>query len=400
MPRKAEEVTALAVRRLGDGFHAVGGVPGLYLQVDGSARSWVLRVVVLGRRRDMGLGPFPEVSLANARDAAGAARVQARQGIDPIDARRAARSNSAAARESAKTFDECAAAYIAAKGGEWANAKHGDQWRNTISTYASPVIGRMLVADVDTPHVLAILEPLWQTKTETAVRLRGRLERVLDWAAVRGYRPPAPNPARWRSHLDVMLPQPAKVKKAEHHAALPYAQLPRFMARLRGVEGESARALEFAIFTAARSSEVRGATWAEIDLEAKTWTIPGARMKAGKAHRVPLSEPALRILRKQRRQGDLVFTGRNGGQLSDMAMTLVVRRLAVDAVPHGLARATFKTWATEQSTFAREVIEQALAHVLENKTEDAYWRGDLFDKRVRLMHAWGSYCSRPVGSSG
>jgi integrase len=193
-----------------------------------------------------------------------------------------------------------------------------------------------------------------------------------------------------------MLPQPAKVKKAEHHATLPYGQMPGFMGRLRNVDGESARALEFAIYTAARSSEIRGATWAEIDFEAKSWTIPGERMKAGKTHRVPLSEPALRILRRQRRRGDLVFNGRDSRQLSDMAMTLVVRRLKVDAVPHGLARATFKTWATEQSTFPREVIEQALAHVLENKTEDAYWRGDLFDKRVRLMQAWGSYCSRQV----
>jgi integrase len=253
------------------------------------------------------------------------------------------------------------------------------------------------VQDVDTPHVMAILEPIWKTKTETAVRLRGRLETILDWATVRGYRAGL-NPARWKGHLSVMLPAPGKVANAGHHRALPYAEMPEFMARLRGVEGESAQALQFAILTAARSGEVRGATWQEIDVDAKTWTVPAERMKAKKPHRVPLSEPALRLLRSRPRgkAGDVIFaSSRDGAQLSNMAMLATVRRMQVDAVPHGLARATFKTWATECNSFPREVVEMALAHTLENKTEEAYWHGDLFEKRVSAMRAWAEFLNQP-----
>ena len=252
--------------------------------------------------------------------------------------------------------------------------------------------------DVDTPHIMAILEPIWKTKTETAVRLRGRLESILDWATVRGYRAGL-NPARWKGHLSVMLPAPGKFANAEHHAALPYAEMPEFMARLRAVEGESAQALRFAILTAARSGEVRGATWREIDFDAKAWTVAAERMKAKTPHRVPLSEAALRLLRARPvgKLDDLIFaSSRNGRQLSDMAMTATVRRLEVDAVPHGLARATFKTWATECTSFPREVIEMALAHSLENKTEEAYGRGDLFEKRVRAMRAWAEFLHQPA----
>ena len=246
------------------------------------------------------------------------------------------------------------------------------------------------------------LEPIWKTKTETAVRLRGRIESILDWATVRGYRHGL-NPARWKGHLSVMLPAPRKVANAEHHAALPYADMPGFMARLRAVEGESAQALQIAILTAARSGEVRGATWHEVDFDAKAWTVPAERMKAKKPHRVPLSEPALRLLRARPtgKSGELIFPSlRNGRQLTDMAMTATVRRMQVDAVPHGLARATFKTWATECSSFPREVVEMALAHTLENKTEEAYWRGDLFEKRVGAMRAWAEFLTQPAPSSG
>jgi integrase len=382
-----------------DGFHPVGEVPGLGLHIAGEGRSWLLRFSFAGRRPEMGLGSFPEVPLALARQKARDAREFVRQGINPIDAKQAAKRSAAAARVASKTFAECAARYIDAKSPEWANVKHLGQWRTTIQTFANPIIGTLFVQEVDTPHVMAILEPIWKTKTETAVRLRGRLESILDWATVRGYRD-GPNPARWKGHLSVMLPSPSKVANAEHHAALPYTEMPGFMARLRAVEGESAQALQFAILTAARSGEVRGATWQEVDFGAKAWTVPAERMKAKKPHRVPLSEPALRLLRARPigKPGELIFpSSRNGRQLSDMAMTATVRRMQVDAVPHGLARATFKTWATECSSFPREVVEMALAHTLENKTEEAYWRGDLFEKRVRAMRAWAEFLTQPAG---
>jgi integrase len=394
VPRRTQALSALAVSKLrGDGFHAVGEVPGLGLQIVGEARSWLLRFSFQGRRPERGLGSFPEVSLALARQKAREARELVRQGINPIEANQAAKSCADATRASAKTFAECAARYIDAKSPEWANVKHLGQWRATIETFANPVIGTLLVQDVETPHVMAILEPIWKTRTETAVRLRGRIEAILDWATVRGYRA-GPNPARWKGHLAVMLPAPGKIAKAEHHAALPYIEMPRFVSRLRSIEGNSARALEFAILTAARSGEVRGATWGEIDFDARTWTVPAERMKTRKPHRVPLSEPTLRLLSRSSRGQDseLIFPStRNGRQLSDMAMTATVRRMQVNAVPHGLARATFKTWATECTSFPREVIEMALAHTLENKVEEAYWRGDLFEKRVVAMRAWAEY---------
>jgi integrase len=346
----------------------------------------------------MGLGSFPEVSLALARQKARSARDLVRESINPIEAKQAARRAAAAKSAASKTFGECAAQYIDAKSPEWSNVKHLGQWRTTIETFAMPVIGNLMVQDVDTPHVMAILEPIWKTKTETAVRLRGRLESILDWAAVRGYRA-GPNPARWKGHLSVMLPAPGKVANAEHHAALPYAEMPGFMARLRAVDGESAQALQFAILAAARSGEVRGATWREVDFDTKAWTVPAERMKAKKPHRVPLSEAAIRLLcaRPRGKLDDLIFpSSRNGRPLSDMAMTATVRRMQVNAVPHGLARATFKTWATECSSFPREVIEMALAHTIQNKTEEAYWRGDLFDKRVRAMRAWAEFLAQPA----
>jgi integrase len=402
MPRKAKELSALVVSRLSDdGFHVVGNVPGLGLHIAGESRSWVLRFSFAGRRPETGLGSFPEVSLAHARQKARDARELVRKGINPIDSKQAVRRATAAASAAAKTFGQCAANYIDAKSPEWLNVKHLGQWRSTIETFANPTIGNLLVRDVDTPHVMAILEPIWKTKTETAVRLRGRLESILDWATVRGYRSGL-NPARWKGHLSVMLPAPGKVANAEHHAALPYAEMPGFMARLRAIDGESAQALQFAILTAARSGEVRGATWREVDFDAKAWTVPAERMKAKKPHRVPLSHAALQLLRARPdgKQDDLIFaSSRNGRQLSDMAMTATVRRMQVDAVPHGLARATFKTWATECTSVPREVIETALAHTLENKTEEAYWRGDLFDKRVRAMHAWAEFLNQPARAS-
>ena len=392
MPRRASELSAKAVEHLSEGLHAVGGVSGLYLQVKGSARSWCLRFTSGGRRREAGLGSFHDVSLKQAREIAREHRAQIAQGIDPIEKRKQLAVLAVAFSRMSATFDTCAASFIASKEAEWSNVKHGDQWRNTIAAYASPVIGSQQIADVDTPAVLQVLEPHWRSKTETMVRLRGRLESVLDWATVRGYRS-GPNPARWKGHLQVMLPAPSRVAKTTHHAAISYQDMPEFMNRLKSIEGVSARALEFAILTASRSGEVRGMTWGEVDLINKMWTIPGPRMKAKRPHRVPLSTRAVEILdsRSEKRERLVFASTRSDGQLSDMALTAVCRRLKVEAVPHGLARATFKTWAAEKTSFPRDVIEQALAHTLTNKTEDAYWRGDLFEKRQRLMDEWCTF---------
>lgn len=401
MPKKAKERSAIEVGRLtAPGLWSVGGVAGLHLQVlPTGARSWVLRVMVGNRRRDMGLGGFPDVTLALAREKAREARELIRQGVDPIERQRTLASAMKAAAAAALTFDQCCDAYIAAHEAGWKNAKHGQQWRNTLKTYASPVMGSLLVRDVALPHVLAVLEPIWRTKTETASRLRSRVELVLDWATARGYREGL-NPARWRGHLDKLLPAPGRVAKADHHAALPVADVGALMKRLRTANGMGARALEFAILTAARSGEVRGATWAEIDLEAKVWTVPAERMKAGKEHRVPLSDAAIMLLRAVPRMDgtDYVFPAPRGGQLSDMTLTAVLRRLEVPAVPHGF-RSTFRDWAAERTNYPREAAEMALAHTIGDKVEAAYRRGDLFEKRRLMMADWAAFCAKPAGKA-
>lgn len=399
MGMKAKELGALAVSRITRrGISFVGGVAGLGLNVTQyGSKSWVLRYQVGGKRRDMGLGGYPDVPLAAAREAAREARTKLSQGIDPIQHARERRSALIAAQVSAITFDQAAEKYIEAQEAGWKNAKHAQQWRNTLNVYASPKIGRLLVRDVTLPHILAILEPIWREKTETASRLRNRLELVLDWAIARGFRT-EPNPARWKGHLDKLLPAPSKVAKKAHHAALAYADAPAFMARLRQQEGVGARALEFVILTAARSGEVRGATWAEFDDESAIWTVPANRMKAGKEHRVPLSAAALAVLRQQKEDslGDLVFPGqREGKPLSDMTLSAVLRRMQVEAVPHGF-RSTFRDWAAEETHYANEVAEMALAHTVGNKVEAAYRRGDLLDKRRQLMEDWAQY----LGSQG
>lgn len=401
MPKKAKERSAIEVSRLtAPGLWSVGGVAGLHLQVlPTGARSWVLRVVVGNRRRDMGLGGYPDVTLAQAREKAREARELIRQGVDPIERQRALVSAMKAAAAAALTFDQCGDAYIAAHESGWKNAKHGQQWRNTLKTYASPVMGALMVRDVALPHVLGVLEPIWRTKTETASRLRSRIELVLDWATARGYREGL-NPARWRGHLDKLLPAPGRVAKADHHAALPVVKVGAMMKRLRAAEGMGARALEFAILTAARSGEVRGATWAEIDLDAKVWTVPAERMKAGKEHRVPLSDAAVSLLESLPRVKGVnyVFPAPRGGQLSDMTLTAVLRRLEVPAVPHGF-RSTFRDWAAERTNYPREAAEMALAHAIGDKVEAAYRRGDLFEKRRLMMTDWATYCAKSAGTS-
>lgn len=402
MPRKAPELTDMAVRNLRTpGLHFVGQVPGLALQVlkskeDGGdvrplTRTWVLRASIGGRRRDMGLGGYPEVTLKAARDAARLAREKIRNGIDPIEERKAALSALRAGERNVMAFRDAASAYITANAPGWKNPKHGQQWGNTLAKYAYPQIGDLSVADVEFSHVLAILEPIWATKTETATRLRGRIELILDWATVRGHRS-GPNPARWRGHLDKVLPRPSKVAKIEHHAALPIAQVPKFMAQLRRAEGQGARALEFVILTACRSGEVRGATWAEFDLAEAVWTIPAHRMKAGREHRVPLSPAAVEVVKAQPQiaGNEFVFAAPRGGQLSDMTLSAVLRRMKIKAVPHGF-RSSFRDWISETTSYPHEVAEAALAHTIPNKSEAAYRRGDLFEKRRAMMNEWAEF---------
>ncbi len=398
MPRRLAEKVGFELKNLTrPGLHAVGGVPGLCLNVRSrEARSWILRLALGGKRREMGLGPYPEVSFKAAKEKAAAARELLRQGTDPIAAARATRSALVADRAAALTFDQCATAYIAAQSAGWRNAKHGDQWANTLRDYASPIIGKMLVRDVETSHVVRILtrDDFWTTKTETASRVRGRIERVLAWATTSGYRS-GENPARWKGHLDNLLPKTSKVSKVEHHAALDWREVGAFMARLRQQQGMGARALEFAILTAARSGEVRGALWTEIDLAAATWTVPAGRMKAEREHTVPLSGPALELLRALPRMAgtDLVFPSSQLSPLSDMTLAAVLRRMKVDATPHGF-RSTFRDWAAESTSYPREVCEMALAHTIASAVEAAYRRGDLMAKRTRLMRDWATYCGR------
>jgi integrase len=411
MPKLAKELGPLEVKRLAQpGLHFVGGVPGLALRVKpeadgteapeqgGSARSWVFRVVIAGRRRDMGLGQYPSVTLAMAREKAREARELIRKGVDPIEQQRAAQSALRAAVAAALTFDECAEKYIAAQEAGWRNAKHAKQWTATLNQYASPAIGDILVRDIDVPNVLAVLEPIWRTKTETASRVRGRIESVLDWATTRGYRE-GPNPARWRGHLDNLLPAPTKVAKVEHHAAVPIDEAPAFLRRLRDMAGTGALALEFAILTAARSGEVRGALLNEIDRKAGVWIVPPERMKAGREHRVPLSSAALDVLARAAKvpkieNSQFIFAAPRGGQLSDMTLSAVMRRMEVDATPHGF-RSTFRDWAAERTHYPHEVAEMALAHAVGDKVEAAYRRGDLLEKRRAIMEDWATFLAKP-----
>lgn len=374
-------------------MHAVGGVAGLYLCVSPSgSRSWIARVSVDGKRREMGLGSFPDVTLSIAREKARAARSDTTMGIDPVAHRKEARSARQALKATQKTFADCAKAYIEAHSDSWRNAKHRAQWPSTFETYVYPTMGTVLVGEVTQAHVMAVLLPIWKTKTQTATRLRGRIEQVLAWATAAGFRQ-GENCARWTGLLDQLLPAPGKVAKVQHHRALPIDDMPAFIKALRQHEGLSPKTLEFVVLTAARSGEVRGATWAEIDMEAKVWAVPAERMKSGKEHRVPLSTQAIKLLEAMPRiEGtDLVFPAPRGGQLSDMTLTALTRRMKLDAVPHGF-RSTFRDWVFERTDYPRDLAEAALAHALESKVEAAYRRGDALERRRAMMQAWANYC--------
>lgn len=381
------------VRKPGD-YHDGGG---LYLQVTPSlAKSWILRFMLHGKARSMGLGSAHDVPLKDAREKARTYRRQVKEeGIDPVAVRKAKTAQALLDAAKALTFAECAAQCIASHRKGWKNAKHAAQWTNTLETYAFPTIGKLPVAAVDTGLVMKCIEPHWSGKTETAYRVRGRIESVLDWAKARGYRA-GENPARWRGHLDELLPKPSKVRAVVHHPALPYVKLPAFMGTLRQQEGIAARALEFTILTAARTGETIGAQPAEFDLDAKIWTIPGKRMKSKREHRVPLAPRAAAVIRQMidAQAGAYVFPGgRKGKPLSTGAMTALLKRMGrTDITVHGM-RSTFRDWTAEQAHFPREVAEAALAHVVSDQTEAAYRRGDMLEKRRLLMEAWASYCA-------
>jgi integrase len=393
MPKLPRELSAIEVSRLkAEGAHAIGGVPGLYLQVVGGSRSWVLRFVLGKRRRRMGLGSFPATTLAQAREKARAARDVIALGEDPINSRNTQVRQAETARAKELTFKKACERFIAAREAEWQNSKHRQQWENTLATYAEPVMGELDVSEIDQNHVMKVLDPIWRIKTETATRVRGRIEQVLDWAAAHGHRK-GENPARWRGHLDHLLPTPSKISTVKHHVAVAVPDAPNVVAFIVASQGMGARALLFQVLTAARSGEVRGATWSEIDLVAAVWIIPGERMKAKRDHRVPLSKQSLQLLRALSRIDgcDLLFPSTRRTMLSDMSLTAVMRRLKLEAVPHGF-RSTFRDWAAENTSYARDVVEMALAHTIENKVEAAYRRGDMLPKRVPLMQEWADYC--------
>ncbi len=392
MAKIAKELSALAVSKLsGDGAYAVGGVPGLHLQIIGASRVWVLRFMVLKKRRRMGLGSFPQVTLAKARELAREAHTKGRAGIDPIDERRLVMQTAVAARSKSLTFSKAAERYIASHESSWKNPKHRQQWENTLRQYADPLIGPLMVSEITTEHVMQVLDPIWRTKTETASRLRGRLEQVLDWATVQGLREGL-NPARWRGHLDHLLPKPDRIAPVKHHQAISVEQAARSYEQIRMTEGLGARALQLQILTACRSGEVRGASWTEFDFVDRVWTIPAERMKAGKEHRVPLSDQVVALLLAQPRMvgTDLVFPSSKLAMLSDMTLTAVMRRLKLDGVPHGW-RSTFRDWAGESTSHPREVVEQALAHAVGSKVELAYRRRDMLEKRRCLMQDWSNF---------
>jgi integrase len=388
MVRASGRLTALKVTRAPVGMHCDGD--GLYLQVTPNGRSWIYRYELRGRVREMGLGPCRLFSLAEARDLAQAARKLRHQGIDPIERRKAERAQNQIAAAAATTFQQCADAYIAAHKAGWRNEVHRGQWTATIATYAAPIIGGLPVAAIDTALVLKVIEPLWTTKPETASRLRGRIEAILDWAKVRGYRT-GENPARWRGHLDHLLPSRSKVQRVKRHEAVPYAELPALMTELAAIDHPAAPALAWTILTAARAGETLGATWDEIDLAARTWTIPGHRMKAGKDHRVPLSAAAISLL-GERREGRVFAIGEN-------AMAALLKKLRPGVTVHGM-RSAFSDWAHERTGYSNHAIEMSLAHSIGTAVERAYRRTDLFDQRRRLMEQWATFCTTAPAETG
>lgn len=394
---KAHKLTVLQIKnatkpgRLHDG-------QGLYLNVTpAGSKSWVYRYMIAGKDNSMGLGPYPEVTLAEARERSADYRKQIRTRRDPLAEKKANTATLKADQAKATTFDWCAEEFIKLNEPNWKNQKHINQWRNTLKTYASPTIGNMNVAKIETDHVLRIIEPIWNTKSETAERVRGRIESILGWATIKTYRS-GDNPARWKDHLEHALPKRNKAASVVHHAALPYSQINTFMPELRQQAGLAARACEFAILTAARSSEVRGAVWSEFDLETAMWVVPKERIKMKKEHKVPLSKKAVQIIKDMEKikSCDLVFPNIKGKPLSDTSLTAVFKRMRrTDITMHGF-RSTFKDWASDVTDFPGEMSEMALAHSVSSAVEAAYRRSDMLRKRFKMMEAWSAFCALKI----
>lgn len=392
MPKIAKPLSALEVNNLRTpGHHAVGGAAGLALQVTATgSRSWIFRVLVGSKRRDVGLGSFPEVKLADARRLATQMREQIKKGIDPVEERKKARAALVEAQAPVMTFKKAAREVHAIVAPTLKNDKYRKQWLVEVERHCK-TIEDLDVGTLTNAHILEVLTPIWATKTATAAKIRDRLEKILDWAKVRGYRV-GDNPAQWKGNLEALLPKPSKIAEKGHFKAMPYMGLPAFMQQLRAAEGTGARALEFLIQTAVRSANVREATWEEINFEEKVWTIPGAKMKTGIPHVVPLPDSALDFLRAlPRYEGtNLVFPSTRSGIMSDMTLTAVMRRMGLKEVPHGF-RSSFSDWVSEETHHPEMVREMALAHAIKDKTEKAYRRGDLLAKRRRLMEDWVNY---------
>ena len=415
MPKKVREMSATEIRRLShavskDGkpynaLHAVGGVSGLLLQVTPtSAKSWIYRTRVAGQRRSIGLGGFPDVTLAQARDKARAVRDRIQAGEDPVEHSKAVKRALKAAKLANITFAEAMERFIETKSKEFKNPRQAQQWHNSLTNHALPHIGKVPVREIDLIHVKAVLDPIWTKTPETAKRIQGRMEKILGWAAIHGYRS-AENPARWKGYLDAVYPSHHKIKAKGHHEALAVKDLPEFIKSLRKRKGDAARALELLILTAARTNEVigdrrigkPGITWQEIDFEQKVWTVPADRMKGGKAHRVPLTDDAVGILEGMRASANpapsaLVFTGPDGGIPSNAYLAALLKRMEVPVTAHGF-RSTFKVWCQESTDYPDEVSELALAHVNNDATRAAYARSELIEKRRELMQDWASYCN-------
>jgi len=402
MTRREKKLSPLAInKQTRPGMYGDGA--GLWLQVMTSgAKSWIFRYMKNGKAREMGLGPVRDVSVAEARERASACRKLLLDGKDPIDARKAVRQAEALEHAKTVTFAECAESYIESHKTGWKNDKHVSQWRNTLRDYAFPYLENLSVVAIDTGLVMKCLEPIWVTKPETASRVRGRIESILDWAKARGYRQ-GENPAAWRGHLDHLLPRSSKVAAVRHHPALPYTEIGKFMKDLRGQAGIAASALEFTILTAARTDESLGAQWCEFDLKNALWIIPAKRMKMKREHRVPLSKPVLDILQRMAalRISDYVFPGaKQNRPLSNMAMLELLKRMGRKGITvHGF-RSTFRDWTAELTAYPREVAEMALAHTVGNDVEEAYRRGDLLMKRHKLMADWAAYCDQVPAKAG
>ncbi|MEC8812788.1 MAG: integrase arm-type DNA-binding domain-containing protein [Pseudomonadota bacterium] len=409
-PKIVSELSPLQIKRLKhavsksgkpyNGIHPVGGVSGLLLQVTPTgAKSWLLRVKVGTKRRHIGLGAYPEISPAEARGLAKEAKAKIKAGIDPVEERQALKRALVTEQLSRITFDKAASEYIKMKSKEFRNPRQAAQWTSSLKTYASPFIGKVPVSEIDLPHIKAVLDPIWETKTETATRVRARMENILGWCAIHGYRDKE-NPARWSGYLDEIYPSPEKIRKRNHFTALPVSEIPEFMANLRKRSGTAAHALEFLILTASRTNEVigdkrigkPGITWAEIDPDKKVWTVPADRMKSGKVHRVPLVDRAIDILKLYPGEpGDHIFSGPKGDIASNNFLSALLKRMESPVTAHGF-RSTFKDWAREYTSYPDEVSELALAHVNSDATRAAYARSELIDKRRLLMAEWEKFC--------